>query len=452
MTPQGSGLPPARAAALGALEKILPVPTKSGGKSGQDLQAALDQALRSVSDPRDKALATEITYGFLRLKGRMEHLAAAHFSKPEKTPPGLLRIVAVAAYELVHLDSVPPHATLSWAVDAVKSGFGQTQAGVANAVLRRIQALGADAASPAFYEASARSHEQFLSAWHSCPRWLVNLWLQQYGEQTTLALLQAQLQKPLIGVRINALHPGARDLFDTLSGLTSPLYSSFPWLGFGTAGSPLTARLVQAEQNGLLSRQSPAVGALLSQLGYTAWPGPIWDACAGRGGKSAALIEHGHAKLLSSDTNKRRLRGLIIEARRLRLPPPLAFLADAARPPLRKRPATILIDAPCSGLGVLARRPDAKWKRSPTDITTLAALQKRIIQAAAQLLPPGGLLVYMTCTMTREENDQQASFIESLDFTPEKLAQPAPGGDTRELFWGGVWRKQGLRPCTPPKG
>jgi len=430
--------PPARAAALVTLEKTLPV----SGKPGQDIQAALNHSICSVSDPRDKALATELSYGFLRLKGRMEHLVAAHLSRPGKTSPQLLRIAALAAYELTCLESVPPHATLSWAVDAVKLHLGAGQAKVANAVLRRIQALGKDAAAPSFYASSTRSKEHFLAAWHSCPLWLVNLWLRQYGEETAAIILHAQLRKPLTGVRVNACHPLAHALFSKLSGLMAPHFSHFPWLGFHTVDLRLAGTLSQAEEEGLISRQSPVVGDLLTRLNHAAWPDPIWDACAGRGGKSAALIELGHTGLFASDRNKRRLRGFFAEAGRLRIPRPLAFLADSAHPPLRKSPATLLIDAPCSGLGVLSRRPDAKWKRAPADIPALASIQKRILQAAAQILPAGGRLVYMTCTMTREENDCQADFIKHLGFERQTLAEPILAGEPREFFWGGVWRKK----------
>ena len=444
MIPLGQNMPPARTAALAALEKTLPL----AGKPGQDLQAALDYVLRSVSDPRDKALATELTYGFLRFKGRLEHLVTTHLSKPTKTPPRLLRIIAVAAYELIYLDNVPPHATLSWAVGFAKTLFGPAQANVVNAVLRRIQSLGEAAAAPSFYEASTRSKEQFLAIWHSCPLWLVNLWLRQYDEQIATILLHAQICKPQTGVRINVLHPEAYNLFNTFTRLASPLFSRFPWLGFEMTNSHISALLSQAEHDGLLTRQSPAVGDILTRLGYGTWPDPIWDVCAGRGGKSMALLEQGH-KLFSSDTNKRRLRGLITDANRLHFAMPLAFLADGAHPPLHERPTTLLIDAPCSGLGVLSRRPDAKWKRSPADIIALASIQKRIIQASSQILPVGGFLVYMTCTMTREENDAQAASIERLGFVPVQLAEPAMTSDSREFFWGGVWRKTGVSPSSP---
>jgi 16S rRNA (cytosine967-C5)-methyltransferase len=433
-------IPAARAAALTTIEKTLPV----NGKPGQDLQAVLDQCLGKLSDPRDKALTTELAYGYLRFKGRLDHLVRAHLDKPDRTPPGLVRIVGLAAHELVHLH-VPPHATLSWAVDAVKARFGQAQAGVANAVLRRIQALGLDAANPDFYQSSSTSRMQFLAAWHSCPQWLVRLWLHDYDQRTALWLLGAQLRQPLTGVRVNALRPGARDLFENLSQRAAPLFSQYPWLGFDPAETPgLAAELVPVEREGRLTRQSPAVGDILSRLSHQEWPEPIWDACAGRGGKTAALLELGHTRVFSSDVNRRRLRGLASEAHRLSLPTPLAFLADASTGPLsasKGGPGTILIDAPCSGLGVLARRPDAKWKRAPGDIANLASIQGRIIQACARLLPEGGRLVYLTCTMTREENDRQAEALEPLGFAPVALCEPTMDGDLREFFWGGVWRK-----------
>jgi 16S rRNA (cytosine967-C5)-methyltransferase len=186
------------------------------------------------------------------------------------------------------------------------------------------------------------------------------------------------------------------------------------------------------------------VGDILFRLSHGDWPEPIWDACAGRGGKTSALLELGHSRIFSSDVNRRRLKGLVSEAHRLSLPTPLAFLADASASPLSKGkgcPGTILIDAPCSGLGVLSRRPDAKWKRSPVDIDNLAAIQSRILKACTDILPVGGRLAYLTCTMTRAENDGQAEILKSLGFELVALSEPVMNGTLREFFWGGVWRK-----------
>jgi len=431
-------LPPSRSAALTVIEQTLP----ASGKPGQDLQAALDNTLRSVEDPRDRGLATELAYGYLRLKGRMDLLVRAHLSKPEGTAPLIVRILGIAAYELAHLGSIPSHATLSWAVDAVKNRFGQSQANLANAVLRRIQDLGPDACERPFYAAHSRTNLGEVAAWYSCPGWLADLWRRDYSEQAAYELMEGQLYAPLTGLRINSRHPDAPTLGQELSARPGVVFNALPWLGFDTPTfGPNLPEVRQMEEAGRLSRQSAAVGDILGRLGSAAWPGPVWDACCGRGGKTLALLEQGRDSVYSSDPNKRRLRGLLAESTRLGLPRPLAFHADAANPPLRPFGGTILIDAPCSGLGVLSRRPDAKWKRSRQDVDALAITQASLIEACAKALLPGGRLVYMTCTMTRQENDQQARLIESLGLTCEALAEPVNGPTLREFFWGGVWKK-----------
>jgi len=432
-------IPAARVAALTAVEQALPI----SGKPGQDIQPALDNALRVLHDPRDKGLATELSYGFLRFKGRMDHLVRRHLAKPERTHPLILRVLGMAAFELTHLGGIPPHATLSWAVDAVKSRLGQASANVANAVLRRIQDLGPDALNRAYYEHGSTSRAQALSIWYSCPEWLVRLWLRDYGDRRTHDLLEAQLLPPLTGVRVNALHERARPAFDYLVSQPGVAYAEYPpFLAYDPAkATAVLPDLVSGEREGLLSRQSVAVGDIMRRLDSVNWPEPIWDSCAGRGGKTAVLLEQGHERVWASDVNARRLRGLRNEMKRLHLPQIPAFLTNAATACFREAPATILVDAPCSGLGVLSRRPDAKWKRTQTDITNLANIQRAIIHGCAEKLPVGGLLVYMTCTMTRDENERQGEIIESLGFTREILAGWDDQSLLREFFYGGVWKK-----------
>jgi 16S rRNA (cytosine967-C5)-methyltransferase len=431
-------IPPSRAAALTAIEHTLPV----NGKPGQDLQGALDNALRPLADPRDKGLATELTYGYFRLKGRMEHLVRAHLAKPEKTHPLIVRILALAAYELTVLTGVPTWASLSWAVDAVKSRFGQTQANVANAVLRRIQALGAESSQQSFYESSSHSRLQALCAWFSCPVWLYELWTQEYDEEHALELMRSQLLPPINGVRCNTAHPQSRACYETLTNGRNILFDQYPWVGFAPGDTnPLLSDVVRLEHDGVLSRQSAAVGDILNRLGYQSWVGPIWDACCGRGGKTTALLELNGPRVFASDPNKRRLKGLVAEAARLGFDRPTLFVADASMPPFRSIGGTILLDAPCSGLGVLSRRPDAKWKRTRRDIDNLALIQKALLTSCSSLLRPGGRLVYMTCTMTRQENEQQDAFLQSLGLAREVIAKPESGPRLREFFWGGVWKK-----------
>lgn len=429
-----SALPPSRSAALAALERILPL----GGGSGQDLQAALDATLRSqCPDPRDRGLATELVYGYLRLKGRMDRLVANHLSKPDRTHPAILRVLGLACYELLHLGGVPDHATLSWGVEAVKARLGQSQANLVNAVLRRVQALGKEGTEQAYYKSVCKRHLDFLSVWYSCPEWLVKLWIDDYGQNLATDLLEAQLLAPLTCVRVNAAKPGARALYGKLESLYERAAGAFPYFAANSdmlsSGDP---HLLQAEDEGRVTRQSAAVGYLLHKLDMTRWDGPIWDCCCGRGGKTLAMLEAGHPDVWASDMNARRLRGLTRDALRLGLPCPTVFFADTRRPPLANTPATVLVDAPCTGLGVLSRRPDTKWKRSQADIATLAALQGEMLSSLGAWLPSGSRLVYATCTMTKAENEAQVEKLLPLGWDVAAKAEPEKGLPMREAMWG----------------
>jgi len=392
-------IPPARRAALEAVAGSLP-------PAPLDAQAALDeQIVRLRLSERDAALATELTYGYLRLKGRLDALLDHFLRQPGKLPARVRLVLGLAAYELLHLDRVPAYASLSWAVDAVKTGSSPGLARLANGVLRSVERLGTGALDPDFYRRGSKDEADFLSRYYSCPRWIVDLWLREQGREAAERLLAAQANPPAVGLRVNAAKPGAQALRDELAARPDCLLAQ----GFGLAFAPGT-RPVDGSTlaQGLVTRQSAASQQALAALEPGSWPMPIWDCCCGRGGKSLSLHEKGLGPIWASDTNFQRLRGLPTEAVRLGLPPVAAFLARADAPaPLARQPGTVLIDAPCSGLGVLSRRPDSKWKRTPADLPGLMALQGAILEQAFAALGPGGRLAYITCTLNRGENEAQ---------------------------------------------
>lgn len=440
MKPGYAALPPSRRTALDALDAILPV---SGRARPQDAQQALDRLLPDCADPRDKRLATELVYGVLRLKGRHEYLAASLLAKPEKTPPQVLRILTVALHELTQLDHVPAHATLSWAVDAAKARVGAFAGPLVNGVLRAAQRLGDSANHPDYYRQDRPPFETFVSRFASAPLWIVEKLTAAYGSDKALRILEAQLRPAPLGLRVNATKPGARQIFDELSGLQTTVWSKFPALAC-TNQALSGEELSLLETQGRLSRQSAAVTLALEALDVSNWPQPVFDACAGRGGKTAWLLESGTRVLAAADRNIRRLRGLGRELVRLGLPIPPVFVCDAAQFPLKTSPASILLDAPCSGMGVLARRPDAKWKRTPADVFTLARLQENLLEACLAELPAGGSLVYLTCTVLPEENELQAQRLEKRHgLTTLASVDEERFFDLGEFFWGRVWKKPG---------
>lgn len=433
-------IPPSRRVALAALDAILPI---SGRAKAQDAQQALDRLLPDCPDPRDKRLATELVYGTLRFKGRHEYLATSLLAKPEKTPPLALRILTVALHELTRLDHVPPHATLSWAVDAAKARVGAFAGPLVNGVLRAAQRLGEAVYDPQYYRRDDCPFDVFVSRYCSAPLWIVRKLIAAFGEDKALRLLEAQLRPAPLGLRVNRTRPKADELFQRLSQSPGLVWADFPALAFAAGSQPLSeAQFHELESAGMVSRQSAAVHRALGALGVSSWPDPVVDACAGRGGKTAWLLEAGKSVSAASDKNRRRLRGLRGELARLGLAEPVVFVGDSTCPAFKARPAAILLDAPCSGLGVLARRPDAKWKRTPDDVANLSALQARMLEANLALLPAGGVLAYLTCTILPEENERQAHNLESNHgLTPLAQVDEDSFFDLGEFFWGRVWQK-----------
>ncbi len=439
-------LPPARRLALAVLSRVLP---EGGTDAGQDVQAALDAALAAPGlDPRDKALATELVYGSLRLGGRIEFILSRFLKNPAAVPGPVQRILSLAAYEILYLSKVPVYASVDWAVSAVRQAAGKGLSGMANAVLRRLSQAAGDLDDPAFYCPDRCDEAEYLSRFFSCPRWIVALWLEAYGPTDTRLLLESQIEAAPLGLRVNQAKPGARQLFDALAALPGVRFAAYPALALpsGADLSPAGVDLAEALTQGLVSRQSAAAQAVLARLDLSDWPEPIVDACAGRGGKTLLLAEAGK-RVLAGDISAPKLAGLTNEAARLGLAPVPAFRASATRLPLGQTlgaaPGTILLDAPCSGLGVLARRPDAKWRRRPEDLPGLIRLQRSMLAAAYAALPPGGLLVYVTCTANPAENE---GAVDHLGRRHPRLAlaaevPAAPDLALGEVFYGAALRK-----------
>lgn len=480
---KGAPLPPARAAALAALDKVL--------RKGQEVQAALDAVLadaaaRNEADARanpskasvrnsathvantssttpdgsalrhagisrqDAALATELVYGYLRSEIRISWLLRRFLTAPDKLPPEALLTLGVAAHEIVHLDRIPDYAAVDWAVTHISQRFGPGLGKLANAVLRNVARLGDAARNADLYREGTSDPREFLSVRHAAPRWLVDLWCDAYGMDRAADLLAASAQAPTPAVRVNAARPGWQTLRDTL--ITDHGGSACGHAGvvFPVGGFP--AEVAELERQGLLSRQGAASQDVLDALRPGTWEGPVWDACCGRGGKALALVERGVDVRLCSDPNAGRLRGMRADAARLGLALPAIVRASATQPPCAAGHAgafrTILIDAPCSGLGTLSRRPDIKLRRTAADLDALTALQGRILDAALAALPPGGRLVYITCTLNPAENEAQIDRLLSAasaggTATPTVEVNYTTPADTpaREFFFGVVLRK-----------
>lgn len=433
MTPKKSPrIPAARAAVLDCLEACL--------QRGADLQEALDRNIKSHElDKRDTALATELAYGYLRLKGRNDFIVSSHLRRPKGIPANLRLAMGLAVHEMLNLDSVPDYATLDWCVEFAKKSFGTGLGKVVNGVLRSIQRLGDDVHKPEYYCDDKPSRTTFLSRYHSCPEWIVSLWIKAYGEDDAIDYLKASTEHPPLGLRLNTWMDPDRRVADQLSRRPDLIMNHRCTFAFPSADDELNALI----DKGIVSRQSAASQSTVLALNTDVWPAPLWDACCGHGGKSFLLRATGKTPSLCSDLSAKRLASFREQQQFLNMPLP-TILASAEMPPVHDNfLGSIFLDVPCTGLGVLSRRPDAKWKRRPWDGKKMRSLQAGIIDKASHCLSKGGLLAYVTCTLNPDENSRQIQRAcqehSSLNLVMEwETPSTSP---LKEFFYAGLLRK-----------
>jgi len=387
----------ARAAAAVAIHSV-----RDGGRSLSDV---LD-ALPAPVDERDRPLVHELCYGVLRTLPRQEALARALLHKPLKRENrDLDALVLVGLYQLGET-RIPAHAAVTATVEAARTLDKAWAASLVNAVLRRFQ----------------REREKLLARVERDPEvhWLFPHWLlarlQAAWPSRWREIIGASNARAPLCLRVNRIRttPAQYALLLRSAGLTArPTPNAASGL---TMDRPVPAAALPGFADGLVSIQD--AGAQLAAELLDADPGErVLDACAAPGGKSAHILERvgGDLDLTALDKDQQRLERLRDNLRRLGLSA-LVIQGDAAAPEglwTLARYHRILLDAPCSATGVIRRHPDIKWLRRETDIVALTSLQARMLDALWPLLLPGGTLLYATCSLLPEENEEQVrAFLE----------------------------------------
>lgn len=381
-------------------------------KGGAWATLALDAELaRSGLDERDRRLASEIVYGVLRNRLRLDRALGAH-ADLSRTPPKVRTALRVAAYQLLFLDRVPPYAAVDDAVAAARGAGGQKLAGFTNAVLRKV----GTAREPAL---PAGGLER-LEVEHSLPRWILEELARALaapggadpppGADPLGFLAQAFGRPAPLIARVNRRRTTREALAEALRGAgaaAEPVPGVPSALRLESLGDP-------AKSPTFLAGQWTVQDAGAQQVGHVAAPRPgmrILDACAGVGGKSTHLAEltDDAAAIDAADLSRTKLGLLEDTARRLGLGGIRTHACDLLDPaaPLGTGYDLIVLDAPCSGLGVLRRHPDAKWRLTPDAVPRLAALQAQLLDAVLPRLGPSGALVYAVCTFTLAEGPAQ---------------------------------------------
>ncbi len=406
----------ARSAALEALLVI----ERNKAFADDVLDRCLNRAQQAQMDARDRALTFELVYGVLRHRATIDWRLGLVSDRPlERLPLPVTMTLRLAAYQLLYLQKIPPSAAVNESVALVKPTQAQIQtsgkdwSGFVNAVLRSL----IRAPTPPWPDPGL-DPVLSLSTRFSCPSWLASRWLQRFGIDRAEDLCRATLAIPPLTIRTNTLRV-TRDVL--AAGLAGDGYRvqttkvSPVGLVLDKCGSVTALRQFH---EGLFYVEDEA-GQLVAPL-LDPQPGErILDACAAPGGKAthlAALMQN-RGEVVALDRNPGRLRALQENCRRLGVTIVTSVAADASKdlvPPANRtlgrlldRPFDrILLDAPCSGLGVLRRHPEGKWQKEERELESRRTLQQRLLEQVSRLLRPGGLLVYSTCSTEPDENEE----------------------------------------------
>lgn len=358
-----------------------------------ELVQALDARLPTNRDAR---FARQLVLGVVRWQKRLDWIIATCCARPvAQLAPWARHILRLGTYQLFWLDRVPQSAAVHTSVELAKHLTHQGIASLVNAVLRNLLRQRA----PVCYPDPLQTPTRYLAVYHSHPEWLVERWVGRWGREIAERVLVANNQPAELNIYLNRLRP-SRALVAELD--LVPV-GSRPGFYRAVNGAALFAS--RAYQQGQFQVQDPNAGLAVALLDPQ--PGErLLDLCSAPGGKAvqAAIAMADRGWVVATDISLPRLKRVRENARRLRLHAIRPVARDGTTPGCGVFDR-VLADVPCSATGVLGRRPDARWRRQPTELATLTARQQVLIQRAYEHLRPGGVLVYSTCSLEEEENE-----------------------------------------------
>ena len=396
---EGGPIIPVRETALAILARV------DRGRAYADI--LLERAMREEGfpDARDRALLTELVMGTLRRRGTLDSTLSPHLSRPlEKTDALMRNALRLGAYQLLYT-RIPDRVAIFETVAAVKTARGEKPAGLVNAVLRAMIRAGK---RPLFPDEEGPLR---TSAELSAPLPLTQALLRSLGAKEAVSFLEASLEKPPFAVRANTLRASRDALAGRLAdaGMDPvPCRYASDGILLGKPGGVHADPGFRSGQYLVMDEGAQLIAPLLSPREEE-----VLDACAAPGGKAThlAALSGGRARILAADVSAGRVKMLKETVARLGVKGMAAVVHDFSAGPLpgsTGRFDKILVDAPCTGMGVIRRNPDAKWRFDPGDPARMAILQRAILGNAWASLRPGGLLVYSTCSPLREEDEEVA--------------------------------------------
>ena len=356
---------------------------------------------------RDRSLFNALIYGVLRWRGRLDYLIS-HFSNTalKKIEPGVLNILRLGLFQIIYLDRIPDSATVNTSVELTRQIGASRAAGFVNALLRKAAVNYSSVVFPALQSDPVA----FFSTAHSLPDWLARRWQQRYNPQTLIALCDTINSIPPITIRTNTLKATREQLILSLEGDVEHIKpASDTPDGITMNNLKRSIPDLPAFKNGWFQVQDEAA-QLVSLLLNPQPEESVLDACAGLGGKTAhmAQLMQNKGSIAAMDKDEKKLQQLDTDMQRLGISIVRTYGHDLNSPLDTKQQGDfdrILLDAPCSGLGVLRRNPDIKWKSREAGLKRHADVQKRFLENLAPMVKPNGVLVYAVCSIEPEENE-----------------------------------------------
>lgn len=404
--------------ARGVALQVLTSVEQEGAYSNLQLNEALQRAELSGAD---SGLATELVYGTISRRNTIDYFLNQYVQKGVgKLETWVRNLLRLSFYQIYYLDRIPDHAAVSEAVKIAKRLGHQGISGMVNGVLRNILRNVDKLVVPANLPTVSQ-----IALEHSHPEWLVEKWVNWLGDEKTADICQANNVPPANSVRVNTTVITRDKLIAEMKDAGLDVIPSKLAQDGIVVRSGGNMALTSWYKNGLLSVQDES--SMLVAEALDVKPNmKVLDCCAAPGGKTCHIAERleGTGQVIANDVHPHKAKLIEDQAKRLGLKQVKCQISDAME--LNNQFAKesfdrILLDAPCSGLGVIRRKPDLKWVKTEEDIANIAQLQGELLHAVSELLKPGGILVYSTCTMEPSENNEVVSTFlsQNLNFSLE---------------------------------
>lgn len=419
---------PSRRVAARVLETL----ETRGGFANELLQALWSSTSGGglkAAHPSDRALAREMVYGVCRWRNRLDWALDQVSDRPMGSlDPRLQTLLRLGAYQILDLERIPDWAAVSETVDLAKTTGRARASGYVNAVLRHLARRKDELARPTFDDPM-----EAMVVGQSHPPWLVERWVGRFGREAAEAFLRANNERAPLTIRVNSLRESVESVAEALRKD-----------GFEVEASPFVPGMLRLQSwpREVTSTEVFLSGGCFVQdeasalVGYLAAPTSgqmVLDACAAPGGKATHMAEQmkDQGTVVALDRKGARMLRLVDHCRRMGLSSVRPVVADALSPPLKRPFDLVLLDAPCSGLGVLRRHPEGRWLKGPEIIERHAGLQASLLASLAPQVAEGGVLVYSVCSFEPEETTEVLGrwLAESPDWSAEDprpyLPEPA---------------------------